>query len=90
MPAPPLQPRVGSVGRRGARAAAPPCAACGRNPLFDGSSGTLAWNRDEDNTRRQCLVTHAYCALCSVCRPGPSGALDVRWLAFERPGVFLV
>ena len=39
MPAPPLHPRVGQLGRRGARAAAPPCAARGRNPLLDGTWG---------------------------------------------------
>ena len=42
VPAPPLHPRVGPEGRRGARAAAPPSAARGRNPLLDETSGTLA------------------------------------------------
>ena len=41
LPAPPLHPRIGPLGRRGARAAAPPWAARGRNPLLDGTSGTL-------------------------------------------------
>jgi len=42
VPAPPLHPRVGPLGRRGARTTAPPCAARGRNPLLDGTWGTLA------------------------------------------------